>query len=110
MDLCASNLIADPKSNEKCEYKDYLLDKTAENTLVLSENDDVHIYGEERISTENADGIQTYLSGNNQSVMAEISSKGTMSQIEYDDFGKQMIKQAAMVMMEKSLIQQEISI
>ena len=86
--LCASNLIKDPKSNEKCEYKDYLLDKTAENTLVLSENDDVHIYGEERISTENADGIQTYLSGNNQSVMAEISSKGTMSQIEYDDFGK----------------------
>ena len=86
--LCASNLIKDPKSNEKCEYKDYLLDKTAENTLVLSENDDVHIYGEERISTENADGTQTYLSGNNQSVMAEISSKGTMSQIEYDDFGK----------------------
>lgn len=35
--LCASNLIKDPKSNEKCEYKDYLLDKTAENTLVLSE-------------------------------------------------------------------------
>ena len=62
--------------------------KTAENTLVLSENDDVHIHGEERISTENADGTQTYLSGNNQSVMAEISSKGTMSQIEYDDFGK----------------------
>lgn len=86
--LCASNLIKDPKSNEKCEYKDYLLDKTAENTLVLSENDDVHIYGEERISTESADGTQTYLSGNNQSVMAEISSKGTMSQIEYDDFGK----------------------
>ena len=86
--LCASNLIKDPKSNEKCEYKDYLLDKTAENTLVLSENDDVHIYGEERISTENADGTQTYLNGNNQSVMAEISSKGTMSQIEYDDFGK----------------------
>lgn len=86
--LCASNLIKDPKSNEKCEYKDYLLDKTAENTLVLSENDDIHIYGEERISTENADGTQTYLSGNNQSVMAEISSKGTMSQIEYDDFGK----------------------
>ncbi len=28
------------------------------------------------------------MSGNNQSVMAEISSKGTMSQIEYDDFGK----------------------
>ncbi|RHQ84970.1 response regulator [Coprobacillus sp. AF21-8LB] len=53
--------------------------KTAENTLVLSENDDVHIHGEERISTENADGTQTYLSGNNQSVMAEISSKGTMS-------------------------------
>ncbi|WP_370746749.1 RHS repeat-associated core domain-containing protein [Faecalibacillus intestinalis] len=86
--LCASNLIKDPKSNEKCEYKDYLLDKTVENTLVLSDNDDVHIYGEERISTENADGTQTYLSGNNQSVMAEISSKGTMSQIEYDDFGK----------------------
>ena len=86
--LCASNLIKDPKSNEKCEYKDYLLDKTVENTLVLSDNDDVHIHGEERISTENADGTQTYLSGNNQSVMAEISSKGTMSQIEYDDFGK----------------------
>lgn len=86
--LCASNLIKDPKSNEKCEYKDYLLDKTVENTLVLSENDDIHIYGEERISTENTDGTQTYLSGNNQSVMAVISSKGTMSQIEYDDFGK----------------------
>ena len=86
--LCASNLIKDPKSNEKCEYKDYLLDKTVENTLVLSENDDIHIYGEERISTENTDGTQTYLSGNNQSVMAEISSKGTISQIEYDDFGK----------------------
>ena len=27
--LCASNLIKDPKSNEKCEYKDYLLDKTS---------------------------------------------------------------------------------
>lgn len=86
--LCASNLIKDPKSNEKCEYKDYLLDKTVENTLVLSENDDIHIYGEERISTENTDGTRTYLSGNNQSVMTEISSKGTMSQIEYDDFGK----------------------
>lgn len=86
--LCASNLIKDPESNEKCEYKDYLLDKTVENTLVLSENDDIHIYGEERISTENTDGTRTYLSGNNQSVMAEISSKGTMSQIEYDDFGK----------------------
>ena len=61
---------------------------STENTLVLSENDDIHIYGEERISTENTDGTRTYLSGNNQSVMAEISSKGTMSQIEYDDFGK----------------------
>ena len=46
------------------------------------------LYEEERISTENTDGTRTYLSGNNQSVMTEISSKGTMSQIEYDDFGK----------------------
>lgn len=30
---------------------------SAENTLVLSENVDIHIYGEERISTENTDGI-----------------------------------------------------
>lgn len=88
--LCASNLVQDPKSNEKCTETAYTLDKTVENALIISTNDDFSIYGEERIETISEDESILYLSGLNQSVMDTVTAtpkKETVSHIEYDDFG-----------------------
>ncbi len=85
---CASQLLKNKKSKTLADNTLYLLDKTKENAVVLSENEDIYIYGEERIALENKKGSQTYLSGNNQSVMDEVTSTGQVHHIEYDDTGK----------------------
>ena len=85
---CASQLLKNKKSKTLADNTFYLLDKTKENAVVLSENEDIYIYGEERIALENKKGSQTYLSGNNQSVMNEVTSTGQVHHIEYDDTGK----------------------
>ncbi|WP_278626828.1 DUF6531 domain-containing protein [Thomasclavelia cocleata] len=93
--LCVSNLVKDAdKNKENCTETDYVLDKTVEDALILSNGHDLNIYGEERIATESEDERLTYIGTLNQSVMQTVKddlkktdSKQTLSSLEYDDAG-----------------------
>lgn len=93
--LCVSNLVKDAdKNKENCTETYYVLDKTVEDALILSNGHDFNIYGEERIATELEGERLTYISSLNQSVMQNVKEdlkaedfKQTLTAIEYEDSG-----------------------
>ena len=92
--ICASGIGRPVDPHETDSSTDYVLDKTAEDALILAANDEFSIYGEERISTESDEERLTYISGLNQSVFATVTQDTSIAQLDdimetvtYDDFG-----------------------
>ena len=88
--ICTSGIDKPVEPHEKDSSQDYVLDKTVEDAVILSDGEGFNIYGEERISTESEKERLTYISGLNQSVFATVSNSKVEDIIDYktyDDAG-----------------------